>query len=247
MSYFTFLAWQNTAHLKQCRYDERSSLTFSDEDKDLLCQKLLFGGVSGGSSVIAELASAGLSSRDIQLKVLGPASVRLDYFWQQDRASFLDVRTATVRVENILREIAQKDLQITRGRLRQAVFANCPDEEHTIGVKMAADLQRAKGWHIHLAANCSYTELLSEISISPAEILGLSIGSNASLHRLFTLVRTLRLVRPELKILVSGAFIAENDRSMKLLGVDAYASSFEEAEVLLDKFVSDSAGRRQIA
>lgn len=215
-------------------------MQISNEEIGLLCERLLFGGVAGGATAIRALMSDDLSSRDLMLNVLGPVSRRFDDLWQADRATFLDVRIATVRIEAFLRDIANPVLPIVKRNHRQAIFANVPGDEHTLGVKIAAELQRAKGWDIELATNMSYTELVSQISISSANILGLSIGSSASVHRLNTLVRSLRGVRPDLKILVSGALIALDERSIRLLGADGFSHTYEGAETILNDFAAGS-------
>jgi methanogenic corrinoid protein MtbC1 len=209
-------------------------LTFSDEDKDHLCHLLISGGPNTGVAIMNDMVSSGLSRRDLYLKVLSPIARHFDTLWHEDRATFLGVSIAATRMQTFLFENGYPISPVVIRTNRQAVFASLPGEAHTIGVKMAADLQRSKGWDIHLVTNAPHNELLYEIERSPAGILGLSIASRASMGRLYSLVKALRISRPSLKILVSGSLVTEAEHQVQLLGVDACATSFEQAELMLD-------------
>lgn len=210
------------------------TLQFSTEDLDNLCDQLQTGGVEGGTAALRRMMADGLPARDLYLTVLPAVTRQLGRLWDEDRITFLNVRTAIARIEMLLRDIANTEPTIITRKKRQAIFANVPGEEHCLGVKMAADIQRSKGWDIHLITHGSYTELISEIEASPAQILGLSIGSQSSMHRLYTIVRALKLSRPDVKVLVSGSLVAIDERPIQLLGVDAHAATFEQAELLLN-------------
>lgn len=211
-------------------------MQISHEDRELLCQQFLFGGVWGGAIAVKNLMSNGLSFRDLCLNVVAPVSKRFDDLWREDRASFLDVSIATMRIENILRDLGHPEKIFVKRTHRKAIFASMPRDEHTIGIRMATYLQRSKGWDIQLLRNLSYTNLLLRIEHSSTEILGLSIGSSSEIHSLYNLVRTLRTARPRLKILVSGSLVVREERTFEFLGADGYAASFEEAETILDNF-----------
>ena len=218
---------------------DHSDLTISAKDRDLMCQVLLAGGPKGGEAAISTMMSDGLSLKGLYLDVLGPVARHLGTLWREDQATFLGVSTAAVRIEEILRKFQSTKPIIVRSK-KQAIFASVPGEGHTIGVRMAADLQRTKGWDIHLVTNASFGDLLSEIENSPAEILGLSIGSRASMHGLYSIVKALRVSRPNMKILVSGSLISVDTSPIELLGVDAIAGSFEQAETMMDELLVSS-------
>jgi len=211
-----------------------SVLRLTTQNKDTICQVLLSGGPKGGEAAVNGMLSEGLSFRELYLEVLCPAARHLDALWSKDQATFLEVNVAAVRIEAVLRKYQSINPIIARTP-KQAIFASLPGEGHTIGVRMAADLQRSKGWDIHLVTNATLIDLLSEIESSPAEILGLSIGSSASMHGLYRIVKALRVSRPNMLVLVSGPLVVIDPRPVQLLGVDAIAESFEQAEAMLDK------------
>ncbi|WP_298361563.1 B12-binding domain-containing protein [uncultured Litoreibacter sp.] len=212
----------------------------SDDDRDGLCQTLCTGGVRGGSSAAARLMSQGLSIHNLYFDVLKPVAERFDDFWNEDRVTFLEVHVAMVRLEQIVKEYACPKPTIDGLPKRQAFFATVPGDEHTAGLRMAANIQRSKGWQIRLITHLSHAKLLSEIEHSPTTILGLSIGSKNSMHQLYNLVRSVRVSRPDVRILVSGSLVAVDEHPIRLLGVDASAKSFEEAEQMLDDLVEQT-------
>ncbi|MFZ3583117.1 cobalamin B12-binding domain-containing protein [Loktanella sp. DJP18] len=212
-------------------------MRLSTQDRDLLCQLFMFGGTTGGQTALQDLFPAGLRRRELCLDVLRPVADHLGALWLRDEAAFMSVRVATLRMEALLRTTAKPINPVISKKRKQAVFASVPGEDHTFGVQMVADLQRAKGWDVQLVVNASGTDLLSEIVNSPAEILGLSIGSSSSMHALYTTVQMVKEHRPDVKILVSGALVGLDARPVELLGVAAHADDFERAETLLDALV----------
>lgn len=217
-----------------------TTFSLSDDARDDLCDKLCSGGVTAGSTAVRELMSDGLSVRQLYIEVLKPVAERLDQLWNLDRVSFVEVGVAMVRLENIVRERMSPDQTFVTRSYQQAIFASVPGDMHTAGLRMAADLQRSNGWDIHLILSSSVSELLSQVELSPARILGLSIGSRKSMHPLYTLVRSIRVSRPDVKVLVGGSLVAADQHPFQLLGVDAFAASFDEAESKLQEWAEEA-------
>jgi len=218
-------------------------LKLSTTDRDLLCQQFMFGGATGGQTALQDLFPAGLVRRELCLDVLRPVADRLGVLWREDEVTFMSVRVATLRMELLLQKTAEPIDPVIGKKSKQAIFASVPGEDHTFGVRIAADLQRAKGWDVHLVVNASAADLLSEIVNSPAEILGLSTGSSSSMHALYTTVRSVTERRPDMRILVSGALVGFDARPIELLGVTAHADTFERAETLLEALVDTTSTR----
>lgn len=208
--------------------------------RDLICEEFQYGGVDGGANMVDGLLAAGMSLRDVYLKLLGPVAHQFDTLWNEDRVPFLNVSTATMRMEATLDRNFATFAPIALDQSKRAVFASLADDEHTIGIKMAANIQRTKGWDVQLLLRGSATALLPEIEQTPAQVLGLSIGSSASLPELATILRTVRRRRPDMKILVSGPLVANGEHPLHLLNADAIAASFDEAEGYLDEMVEQA-------
>lgn len=158
----------------------------------------------------------------------------------------MSVRVATTRMEALLRTTAEPVSPIIGKTRKQALFASIPGDDHTFGVQMAADLQRAKGWDIQVVINARAADLLSEIVTSPAEILGLSIGSSSAMHTLYRTVQRAKALRPDMRILVSGPLVGIDPAPIERLSVAGHAVDFEQAEILLDAMVDAPAKQDDI-
>ncbi|MDZ7709375.1 MAG: cobalamin B12-binding domain-containing protein [Roseovarius sp.] len=82
------------------------------------------------------------------------------------------------------------------------IFASVPGEQHTLGIRMAADLFRGDGWEIALRVGLSEDELIAGISRQPRCIVGLSVGGRHSLDGLTALVKALHRHCPHVAIVV---------------------------------------------
>ena len=60
------------------------------------------------------------------------------------------------------------------------------------------------------------------------------------MHGLYSIVKALRVSRPNMKILVSGSLISVDTSPIELLGVDAIAGSFAQAETMMDELLVSS-------
>lgn len=212
-----------------------SGFSFAEAERDRLCTALLRGKAGAGPALLNCLAATVPDRRALYLEVLGPVLHRLGERWVEDKSSFSDVISASMQIDSVIEEIIRCRPSTATPDRKRAIFANVPGDSHTIGLKMAADLQRSKGWDIRLITQSTLTTLIPEIEGTSAQIVGLSAGSERSMPVLFDLLAMLRSRRPDIKVLVSGAFVAIDARQVRHLGVNACAASFEEAEVLLDK------------
>jgi MerR family transcriptional regulator, light-induced transcriptional regulator len=119
-------------------------------------------------------------------------------------------------------------------RGRAAVLASVPGDTHTLGVTMASDLLRNKGWDIDLKVGRSHEQLVEEIEASDYTVIGLSGASRRSLLPLMRLIVALRICKPTAKIMVSGQ-IASGVDLVRTAGADEVASDFAEALAAMER------------
>lgn len=202
-------------------------------------QSLLHGGVSGAQQQVEGLIKEGLKQRSLYLDLLAPAAEALGEQWMVDQLDFLTVNVVTSRIQTIIRATASLFPVRQTKAARTAVFASVPGEAHTIGIQMAAELHRSKGWNVDLMCHRTHEELVAALAKSPSPIVALSIGSHGSMHPLYNLVKSLRANRPDLRILISGGEVRRGRDALKALGVDAIASTYQQAEKKLNQLASD--------
>jgi len=199
--------------------DQVDHLAFAliDDDRD------------AGLAFVHAIQRAGASVDDVYLVFLAEAARRLGEWWNEDAISLIDVTTGTARIFSILRVLDVAKPRSNIGQERFAVFASTPGEDHTLGVRMAADLFRREGWSIELASGLDHNALVKRIEACAPEIIGLSAGGEASVGSLARLILALRIVLPLSKVLVSGQIVAEAPHRVAEMMPDAVAGTMDQA------------------
>jgi methanogenic corrinoid protein MtbC1 len=104
------------------------------------------------------------------------------------------------------------------------VFASVPGETHTLGISMAAELFRRKGWEIELKLGLPHEDLVEALTASRTRVVGLSAGGGHALPALARLVVAVRAAMPGALILIGGKAVELESERVRLLGADAVTS-----------------------
>jgi len=155
--------------------------------------------------------------------------------WTRDEVTFADVAVGTGRIYAIMRTIGHafpREVDLSR---RTAIFASLPGEQHTLGVKMAADLFKQDGWDIDLVLDADHDELIDRIAHSGHIIIGLSAGGKHALETLTRVILAIRVSAPDARVLVAGNIVNELPDQIRLTGVDAQCATIEEARAEMDR------------
>ena len=202
----------------------------SAEDVEDLCMALLSNeGNSSVEEMISNLAKD-TTTEVIYLKYLAAAARMLGDWWTEDRVSFANVTVATGRIFELLRNDTIPTHPSSDKQDLTVVFASVPGEQHTLGIRMAADLFRDDGWEIALKIGLSEEELVGEIKKLPRCIVGLSIGGRYCIDRLAGLVEALHKHCPQAAVVVSGQDIEDLRPRLSAMGLDGVASEINEAK-----------------
>ncbi len=182
----------------------------------------------------------GFSLEVIYLGTLAAGARRLGEMWETDDLSFLQMSVAAGRIFEIMRMLRRTILPpaVDAGPIRRAMFASVPGELHTLGVTMAADLFRNRGWEIDLRTGYEHEELLRSVMDRPFRVIGLSAAHGSSILALTRLVVALRITHPEARIFVSGTVVAEVPDLNALIRADAVLREGDNAIDLLESFLT---------
>ncbi|MBY4894109.1 cobalamin B12-binding domain-containing protein [Rhodobacteraceae bacterium N5(2021)] len=200
-----------------------------DEDLEALCNALLSEDDHAGARFIQDLRTDGTSVQEVYLLYLARSARMLGDWWNDSRISFTDVALGTSRMYAIMRALRYQFNGPQTESKRCAVFASVPGETHVLGVRMAADLFRKKGWEIDLKIDKSHDQLVDELSQSDATVVGLSAGGEKSIEPLSKLIIALRISNPKLFIFVSGNIVDEARDAVDLMDADGVMTDVEEA------------------
>lgn len=195
-----------------------------------LSEALIADDDTAASDIIMGLRADGTSADSIYLKHLAMSARMLGDWWSEDRVNFTHVTVATGRMFALMRGMRHLFDPIDMTSERSAVFAAVPGEDHTLGVRMAADIFRKDGWDIELKVGLDHDALVAEIEKNPRGIVGLSISGVHSIEALSKLIVALNISCPQSRIFVSGSHIDEARPMLDLLGLDGMADNIEDAK-----------------
>lgn len=202
----------------------------SQADLRTLCEALLSPDDTAAAQIVLSLRSEGTAVEDIHLKYLAGAARMLGEQWERNEIGFAEVTLGTGRLFAIMRGMRHLFEPVLPLSDKKAVFASVPGEDHTLGVRMAADLFRKEGWEISLMVGLDHDALVAGIEEQPMGIVGLSIGGEHSMEPLSKLIVALHICCPQALILVCGQDVEKAKPVLELIGVDSIAETVEEAK-----------------
>ncbi|MEM9387228.1 MAG: cobalamin-dependent protein [Pseudomonadota bacterium] len=206
---------------------------------DRFCDALVGDDDLAGTHMISEAQADGASMDALYLGYLGEAARRLGERWEADEISFWQMTVAAGRVYVIMRGLRLHFAPQPFDVRRHALFSTMPGDQHTLGVSIAADLFRARGWDIQLLFPDTQEELVRGLERSDHVIIGVSVSRPGQLVALAKLVIALRVARPYGHIIVSGHIVSEEPDVMDLVDADGFAASAPAAIDKLERLITE--------
>lgn len=204
---------------------------------DRLCSALLSDDPEAAVMQIEAAQRSGVSHDILCLSYLAEAARRLGEMWDDDEVSFFRVTIAASRIYAILRILRLQPSVPTPDMRRSAVFASVPGEQHTLGITMAADLARDRGWDIELFVGMSHDDLVHSLQERQVGLIGLSASGKRSLAALVRLIVALRISNPCARILLCGQIASLPVNLVGITGADAAARDFSDAIAQMERLV----------
>lgn len=205
----------------------KAATALTDVDLDAFCAALVGPSATDAYAILEEARERGASHQTLCISYIAAAAGQLGEWWEQDIIHFSDMAIAAGRMLHLLRDLrmAMPPVPI-RGR-REALFATVPGEQHVIGITMATDILRDKGWHIDLQLGRSETELCKIVHDGGYPIIGLSASGAERVRALTRTVVELRVAAPWSLIFISSNIVQiEKDIAIRV-GADAAAASMD--------------------
>ena len=211
---------------------------------EAFCDALTGDDGAEAADIIMQAQGDGASMELIYLGYLAGAARMLGDRWEDDRTTFLQMTVASGRIYAIMRGLRRILSPAVPSKRRHAFFASMPGDDHTLGVTMAADMFRQKGWDIQLETHRSLDQLIEALKRSDHAIIGISASRPETLVDLARLVVALRICKPHGYILISGHITEMEPDVVDLVDADAFASNVPSAVTQLEQLITD---QRQFA
>jgi methanogenic corrinoid protein MtbC1 len=202
---------------------------------DLLCDALLSRDETAASDLVRAARLGGMPTDTLYHIYIAGAVRQFGDRWDRDEASSAQVILGAGRVYAILRELRTVFLteRLVAPPGAEAVFASVPGEVHAIGVTIAADTMRRRGWDIALQSGLGHDALVEEIAARKPVMVGLSASSAASTLATARLIVALRVRCPQVWIILGGGLVAADPELAQVVDADAGAADIEEGAAQL--------------
>lgn len=212
----------------------------SEEEIVDLCDALLSDDEDSGDRIILAARRDGVPIDVIHLGYVASAARRLGDLWVDDQISFVDVTLASGRLYRIirgLRHVIDKKAP-EASDTKSVLFALAPNETHTLGIEIAADLFRRAGWDVALSVGDNRDDVVAQTETRPLDAVVLVAQTDRNLGDLIALVLAIRITQPYTHVVVAGNIVDQIDDVGDLIGADAVIGDMEHAITDLDKIVS---------
>lgn len=214
----------------------------ADSAIDALADDLLAPDQELALNSVLALKSSGVPGDVLYLGYIAGAARRLGDRWVRDEIPFTDVTIGAGRLYIIMRALRRAFVD-NAGDVKQgarALFAAAPGENHTLGVVMAADMLRERGWHIDLETSMDHDELIEAAAAGRYPIIGLSASSEKMIVPLTRLIASLRITSPSSLILISGELTTIEPDLAVMVDADSTAGDAPTAIRELDRLLAEA-------
>ncbi|MEO1206627.1 MAG: cobalamin B12-binding domain-containing protein [Pseudomonadota bacterium] len=206
---------------------------------DAFCDLLIGEDEDAAHEMIVSIREDGASLDTVYLGYFSQAARRLGELWETDKVAFTDVTIASGRMYAIMRAMRHIIAAPPPSSERHAFFASAPCETHTLGVTIAADLLRQRGWEIDLETDRSHDELVAAVRRTDHNIIGLSASHSDSLVALSRLVVAMRIVKPHAFIMISGSITEAVPDISQLIDADCVVSNVPDAVEHMERILAE--------
>lgn len=181
------------------RRDVREPPAITETSMAAFCEALIQSDPEIALRFIEERRAEGLTRMGVYLGYVCSAARRLGEGWENDTLSFVDVTTGTGHLYALMRAMRGERAApfVGRDAKRAALFATVPGENHGIGVTVASDVFRERGWDIDLQIGKDHESLVERVERTRPHIVGVSLSTEDRFDALVRLVMAIRLAVPD--------------------------------------------------
>jgi methanogenic corrinoid protein MtbC1 len=188
--------------------------------------------------MVRSLRRDGVALDVLLLVHLAQVARQLGEWWDNDELPSWRVTQGTSRIYAILRTLRRERVTYPITHQAPILFTAVPGDDHTLGVQMATDVFRSKGWDVQLVLDQDHNDLVGALERSGSRIIGVSASSIMHATSLARLLIALRISIPELLVLVSGRIVVDEREMVALMEPDSIALDVPGALAEIEKLAA---------
>jgi methanogenic corrinoid protein MtbC1 len=174
---------------------------------------------------VETIRQRGMGVQNICLQLLAPAARQLGTYWEEDRATIIEVTLGLCRLHQVLHRLCADfapPAETAENSGFRALLACPPGEQHTFGAIMVGQFLRRGGWDVWNEFPSNSEALLETVQGNSFRIVGLSVGSERMIDELPLLIRNIRRLsrNREVAVLLGGPLTSEIPNLATRLGAD---------------------------
>lgn len=196
---------------------------------------------SAPASYVEARRSEGMTLETVYTELLAPAARRLGALWEADQCDFTQVTLGLWRIQQLMYDLSpvfQREAVPARSA-RRALLMAMPGSQHTLGLFMVAEFFRRAGWTVCSEPGASAGEIVDCAASDWFDVVGFSVGSQAQIAPLQSLVAAVRQSsrNPGVRVMVGGPLFSSQPDCADHVGADAVVCDASEAVGLAEQWV----------
>lgn len=202
---------------------------------DVLTDALLSRDDTAAADLVRAARQGGMRAHTLYHHYLAEAVRQFGERWERDQATAAQVILGAGRVYAILRDLRAVFLaeHLVAPVGAEAVFATVPGEVHGLGVTIAADTMRLRGWDIALRVGLGHEALVEEIARLKPTMVGLSASLQGHTLPIARLIVALRVRCPQVWIILGGGIVANDPEVADAVDADVGADDIDHGASLM--------------
>lgn len=198
---------------------------------ETLARLALSGDPTAAGAQVAALSQSGMRLDSLLHDLIAPAACRLGEYWHADSVDFVEVALAMTRLIAIVRGLGAEAAREAAVDAPLAVIGTPAIERHALGSLIVAQSFRGAGWRVREVPGAEPEALAAAVAAEPVALLGLSVGSAASLAQLARTVRQVRRASLDRRLIVAigGPAYRADPGCVADVGADFAAADGREA------------------
>ncbi len=192
-----------------------------------LMNSLLAGDSNKVGEILDQILDSGVSLQSLYVDVLGAIQCSIGEMWIKGEVTIAQEHRSTQILFDHLTRLRQS-IRPRKPLGIKAVISSLAGDQHFLGGRMVSDLLYLDGWDVDfLGADTPAEELIQHCKLVNAQLVGLSVSDPAYLDVAKQTIQKLRSALPDLKIIIGGRAIMNNNSEK--IGADVVVSDGSQA------------------